>query len=189
MFEEFGHIDAYPDLITQVPVEWPKGQGYQFLLHNDGEGEILTPSGETYVVSQFQCDCTEHVFRGYCLHEIWIRQLRPCLACGSVMTLVERVTCFGQQMIWFDCPTCANVRDLALVREERKMGIRDIRLTPQGRCQQAIAWLNTYGSSWFIWQLVYQSPELVSTMVQVLSDADQHILADQIVTKAGFKAA
>jgi hypothetical protein len=177
------------DQLTNVPVTWAYEQGYHFLLTNDGEAEVISPIGTVSVVSNFHCTCGDPIYHASCLHALWVRQLRPCELCGSIMQLTESTTCFGESQNFFQCPSCANARDMALVKEERLIGLQNHRLTPQGRCEQALAWLNANGSEWYIWKVVYQSPELIATMITVLSETDHHMLADRIVSKAGFKAA
>jgi hypothetical protein len=177
------------DLLAFVPVFWAYEKGFRFLLTQDGDGEVLSPEGTLFRVSGFKCRCGKHLYRNYCLHALWIRQLRPCEQCGDVMVLHQHTTCFGETATLFQCPSCGNTRDVDLVREERKIGVKDHRMTPEGRCKQAIAWLLAKGSPWYIWQLVYHCPELIPQMVSALSEIDEHMLADQIVENAGFKAA
>lgn len=182
-------LDVDKDVVDMVPVLWAQQQGIQFLLEQDGQADVLTPDGMTFHVNTFRCDCQEHVYRNHCLHEIWIRQLRPCELCGGLMELVETDSCFGESLHFYTCVSCGNARDPKLVLEERKLGMLDPRCSPRGRCKQAAAWLDAQGSDWYIWQLMKTSPELLSTMVGVLSEAGQHVLADQLVANAGFKAA
>lgn len=186
VFEQFGDQIEH---LTSVPVDWAYEQGYCFLLKNDGVAEVIAPDGIVFNVSNFYCECGDHIYQSYCLHALWVRQLRPCDQCGSIMQFTEVSTCFGQVMHFFQCPSCAYARDMVVVKEERRMEVQYHSLTPKGRCEQALAWLNADGSDWYIWKAVYQSPELIPTMVNVLSEADHHRLADRIVTKAGFKAA
>ena len=181
--------DVQKDIENQVFVGWAKAEGYQFLLKNDGDAEILHPDGQVVPVKGFKCQCGEHVYRAHCLHEIWLGQLRPCQMCGSVMEMIEHTSCFGQSIRIFECPSCNNARDFDLVRQERKSGAKDERMTLKGRCRQAIAWITAQESDWYVWQLVRQSPELIPVMVEQLSDVSEHVLADQIVESAGFKAA
>lgn len=189
MFMDIAQEAERPEREHWLPVAQAKDAGFRFLFQDDGDADVLAPDGEIFNVNGFKCTCTNHVYRTHCLHELWIRQLRPCDQCGSVMELSEYATCFGETVQYFQCPCCGNARDIDLVRAERSIKKKDSRLTPKGRCTQAIAWLRAKGSEWYIWQLMQHSPELVPAMVEALSEIDEHMLADRIIHKAGFRAA
>jgi len=189
MFLDFTEEENCLELEHWLPVAQAKASGFKFLLSDDGDAEVLSPDGKMFVVNGFNCKCKNHIYRNHCFHALWVGQLRPCEQCGSVMQLVEHTTCFSDVMRFFECSSCGNARDLDLVREERRLGQRDGRLTPDGRCNQAIAWLRVKDSDWYVWQLVKESPELVGTMVIALSEIGKDMLADKIIQDAGFKAA
>lgn len=175
--------------ILKVPVSCAFEQGHQFLLTNDGEADVVQADGRIFHVENFHCDCGEHVFRNFCQHALWVRQLHPCDKCGSVMEFGEYTTCFGEMIYMFQCPSCGNARDIDVVKEERLLGVHHHRFTPQGRCEQALVWLTVRNSDWYIWQAVYQSPELIPMMIDVLAKANHHTLAESIVNKARYNVA
>jgi hypothetical protein len=177
------------DSEAKLSLAYAKAQGYRLILDGDGEAEVTNGDGQSYYILNFECNCPDKRHRkgtyfGRCKHEIWIGQMRPCEMCGSVMTLGEFKTAFGETLMRFECPACGNARDSDLVREERKAmregGPQDERLMPEGRCRQAIAWLEKKGIARYVWFAVRQSPDLVPVMVRLLAEAGQGELADTI---------
>ena len=81
-----------------------------------------------------------------------------------IMYLGEFKTAFGECLMRFECPACGNARDHEMVREERTIlrdgGPQDERLMPEGRCRQAIAYLEKRDTERYVWFVVRQSPEL-----------------------------
>jgi len=174
--------------------------GYRFVLGGDGDAAVTNPDGRTYHIHRFLCDCPDKLGRGgsytgRCKHEVWISQIRPCDMCGGFMLLGEFRTAFGETLRRFECDTCGNARDADLVRQERK-ALKEGQpqgeaLTPEGRCAQAIVWLDAWGRTRYVWNVVTQSPELAPTMVRLLVDAGKDILAAQIAQRyrTGVKVA
>lgn len=174
---------------AKLSLTYAKSQGYRLVLDNDGDAEVTNNKGQSYYIQNFECDCPDKrhrkgTYAGRCKHEIWIGQMRPCEMCGAIMYLGEFKTAFGETLMRFECPACGNARDGDLVREERRAlregGPQDERLTPEGRCRQAIAWLEKKTTARYVWFAVRQSPELSPIMVRLLAEAGQGELADSI---------
>jgi hypothetical protein len=183
------------DVNEKLSIAFAMETGYKILLDGDGEAEITTPTGETYYIAQFECNCPDKLCRGgshrnHCKHECWISQLRPCEMCGSIMSLTAFRTCFGEEGQRFECPTCCCAWDIGVVRAERRMnremGQPSPKLTAQGRCRQAIVWMRTHTRDFYIWKLVEQSPHLAPLMVRELAAAQEGKLADQMAKRYGL---
>lgn len=180
---------AVGDPEAKLSLAYAKDKGYILVLAGDGEAEVTNAEGRSYYIQKFECDCPDKRARGgsysgRCKHEIWIGQMRPCEMCGSIMYMGAFQTAFAETLKRFECPACGNTRDADLVREERKAlregGPEDERLTPEGRCQQAIAWLKKKDTPRYVWLLVRQSPDLAPLMIRLLAVAEQGELADAI---------
>lgn len=100
--------------------------GYQIVLHADGDADVLKADGTAYHIRHFACDCPDALRRGggtyagYCKHAIWVSQLRPCDLCGGDMALGEFKTAFGETTRRFECPVCGHSKPLVAVRQERR---------------------------------------------------------------------
>ena len=174
---------------TKLSIAHAMAKGYRITLDGDGNAEIVNPDGRSYYVQNFECDCPDKRIRGgsyhgRCKHEGWIGQMRPCEMCGAVMYLGEFKTAFGECLMRFECPACGNARDDELVCEERMIlrdgGPQDERLMPEGRCRQAIAYLEKRDTARYVWLVVRQSPELAPIMVRLLAEAGHGELGDKI---------
>ncbi|PIR83890.1 hypothetical protein COU18_01905 [Candidatus Kaiserbacteria bacterium CG10_big_fil_rev_8_21_14_0_10_51_14] len=183
------------DVNEKLSIAHAMEQGYRILVDGDGEAEIATPAGETYYIAGFECNCPDKLIRGgshrgHCKHEIWLSQLRPCEMCGSIMRLTAFRTCFGETGERFECQTCGCAWDIGLVRAERRMnretGEPSPKLTAQGRCRQAIAWMRTHTRDFYIWKLVEQSPHMAPLMVRELAASEEGKLADQVAKRFGL---
>ena len=178
------------DKEAKLSIAHAMAQGYRLTLDGDGNAEIVNPDGKSYYVQNFECDCPDKRIRGgsyhgRCKHEGWIGQMRPCEMCGAIMYLGEFKTAFGECQMRFECSACGNARDDELVCEEERMilrdgGPQDERLMPEGRCRQAIAWLEKRDTERYVWYVVRHSPELVPIMVRLLAEAGQGELGDKI---------
>ena len=180
---------AVGDTEAKLSIAYAMKQEYRIVLDTDGDAEVTNPDGRSYYIRQFTCDCPDKRCRngsysGACKHEIWINQMRPCEMCGAVMFLGEFKTAFGEILRVFECPACGNARGLTLVKAERKAiregGSQDDRLTPGGRCRQAIAWKKADGKDRYVWSTVRQCPELAPVMVRLLARAGEGKLADAL---------
>ena len=180
---------AVGDKEAKLSIAHAMAMGYRITLDGDGEAEVVNPDGRSYYVQNFECDCPDKRHRGgsyhgSCKHEGWIGQMRPCEMCGAIMYLGEFKTAFGECLMRFDCPACGNARDHELVKEERTIlrdgGPQDERLMPEGRCRQAIAYLEKRDTARYVWFVVRQSPEIVPIMVRLLAEAGHGELGDKI---------
>ena len=110
--------------------------------------------------------------------------MRPCEMCGAITYLGEFKTAFAEPLMRFECSSCGNARDHELVREERTAlrdgSLQDGRLTPEGQCRQAIAWLEKKETARYVWFAVRQSPELAPLMVRLLAETEHGELGDAI---------
>ena len=174
---------------AKLSIAHAMAMGYRITLDGDGNAEVVNPDSRAYYVQNFECDCPDKRIRGgsyhgRCKHEGWIGQMRPCEMCGAVMYLGEFKTAFGECLMRFECPACGNARDHELVREERTIlrdgGPQDERLMPEGRCRQAIAYLEKGDTERYVWLVVRQSPELAPVMVRLLAEAGHGELGDKI---------
>ncbi|MDE2724337.1 MAG: hypothetical protein OXI59_13270, partial [Gemmatimonadota bacterium] len=163
------------DKEAKLSIAHAMAKGYRITLDSDGNAEVINPDDRAYYVQNFECDCPDKrrrggSYHGSCKHEGWIGQMRPCEMCGAVMYLGEFKTAFGECLMRFECPACGNARDHELVREERTIlrdgGPQDERLRPEGRCRQAIAYLEKRDTERYVWFVVRQSPELAPVMVR-----------------------
>ena len=177
------------DKEAKLSIAHAMAKGYRITLDNDGNAEVINPDDRAYYVQNFECDCPDKrrrggSYHGSCKHEGWIGQMRPCEMCGAVMYLGEFKTAFGECLMRFECPACGNARDHELVREERTIlrdgGPQDERLMPEGRCRQAIAYLEKRDTERYVWFVVRQSPELAPIMVRLLAEAGHGELGDKI---------
>ena len=177
------------DKEAKLSIAHAMAKGYRITLDGDGNAEIINPDDRSYYVQNFECDCPDKRIRGgsyhgRCKHEGWIGQMRPCEMCGAVMYLGEFKTAFGECQLRFECSACGNARDDELVSEERMIlrdgGPQDERLMPEGRCRQAIAWLEKCDNTRYVWYVVRQSPELAPIMVRLLAEAEHGELGDEI---------
>ena len=177
------------DKEAKLSIAHAMAQGYRMTLDGDGNAEIVNPDGKSYYVQNFECDCPDKRIRGgsyhgRCKHEGWIGQMRPCEMCGAIMYLGEFKTAFGECLLRFECSACGNARDDELVCEERMIlrdgGPQDERLMPEGRCRQAIAYLEKRDTERYVWYVVRHSPELVPIMVRLLAEAGHGELGDEI---------
>lgn len=158
-------------------------QGYRFDLRADGECEVSKPDGTAYYVKNFICNCPDRSTRGgshhgYCKHEIWVAQLRPCELCKGIMALGEFKTAFGQIVKRFECSSCGNARDFGLVKAERrvhKYGADDSKL-----CREAIQKQIDTMDNRYIWRLLDARPDLYDTMQKVALEMFQAYLADAV---------
>ena len=177
------------DKEAKLSIAHAMAKGYRITLDGDGNAEVVNPDSRAYYVQNFECDCPDKRMRGgshhgRCKHEGWVGQMRPCEMCGAVMYLGEFKTAFGECLMRFECPACGNARDHELVREERTIlrdgGPQDKRLMPEGRCRQAIAYLEKRDTERYVWLVVRQSPELAPVMVRLLAEAGHGELGDEI---------
>ncbi|MXY99248.1 hypothetical protein F4Y93_00870 [Candidatus Poribacteria bacterium] len=174
---------------AKLSIAHAMAKGYRITLDGDGNAEVINPDGRAYYVQNFECDCPDKrrrggSYHGRCKHEGWIGQMRPCEMCGAIMYLGEFKTAFGECQLRFECSACGNARDDELVSEERMIlrdgGPQDERLMPEGRCRQAIAWLDKCDNARYVWFVVRQSPELAPIMVRLLAEAEHGELGDEI---------
>ena len=174
---------------AKLSIAHAMAKGYRITLDGDGNAEVINPDGRAYYVQNFECDCPDKrrrggSYHGRCKHEGWIGQMRPCEMCGAIMYLGEFKTAFGECQLRFECSACGNARDDELVSEERLIlrdgGPQDERLMPEGRCRQAIAWLDKCDNARYVWYVVRQSPELAPIMVRLLAEAEHGELGDEI---------
>ena len=174
---------------AKLSIAHAMAKGYRITLDGDGNAEVINPDGRAYYVQNFECDCPDKrrrggSYHGRCKHEGWIGQMRPCEMCGAIMYLGEFKTAFGECQLRFECSACGNARDDELVSEERMIlrdgGPQDERLMPEGRCRQAIAWLEKCDNARYVWYVVRQSPELAPIMVRLLAEAEHGELGDKI---------
>lgn len=184
------------DVNEKLSIAHAMHHGYRILIDGDGEAEITSPTGEHYYITNFTCNCPDKCarggsYKGHCKHEIWLSQLRPCEMCGSLMSLTAFRTCFGEEGQRFECPICSCTWDIGVVCAERRMnretGEPSSKLTAEGRCKQAITWLNTRNRDFFIWKLAEQSPHLASLLVHELAAVGEGKLADSVAKKYGLK--
>jgi len=126
--------EEIPDVVTNLEVGSKENKlaiahaiakGYRFILGQDGEGQIFSPDGSVYFISQFICDCPDKVYRegsyeGACKHELWIFQLLPCPMCHKTMALGTFTTCFGEKIQRFECSKCGHARNASLVFQDRR---------------------------------------------------------------------
>ena len=174
---------------AKLSIAHAMAKGYRITLDGDGNAEVINPDGRAYYVQNFECDCPDKrrrggSYHGRCKHEGWIGQMRPCEMCGAIMYLGEFKTAFGECQLRFECSACGNARDDELASEERMIlrdgGPQDERLMPEGRCRQAIAWLDKCDNARYVWLVVRQSPELAPIMVRLLAEAEHGELGDEI---------
>ncbi len=174
---------------AKLSIAHAMAKGYRITLDGDGNAEVINPDGRAYYVQNFECDCPDKrrrggSYHGRCKHEGWIGQMRPCEMCGAIMYLGEFKTAFGECQLRFECPACGNARDDKLVSEERMIlrdgGPQDERLMPEGRCRQAIAYLEKRDTERYVWLVVRQSPNLAPVMVRLLAEAGHGELGDKI---------
>ena len=177
------------DKEAKLSIAHAMAKGYRITLDGDGNAEVINPDGRAYYVQNFECDCPDKrrrggSYHGRCKHEGWIEQMRPCEMCGAIMYLGEFKTAFGECQLRFECSACGNARDDELVSEERMIlrdgGPQDARLMPEGRCRQAIAYLEKRDTERYVWFVVRQSPELAPIMVRLLAEAEHGELGDEI---------
>ena len=180
---------------AKLSIAHAMAKGYRITLDSDGNAEVINPDDRAYYVQNFECDCPDKrrrggSYHGSCKHEGWIGQMRPCEMCGAVMYLGEFKTAFGECLMRFECPACGNARDHELVREERTIlrdgGPQDERLMPEGRCRQAIVYLEKRDTERYVWFVVRQSPELAPVMVRLLAEAGHGELGDKIAKTYPF---
>ena len=185
------------DVNEKLSIAYAMEQGYRIILDSDGQAQVVSPAGEVYRIHNFECECPDKQRRGgshqgHCKHEIWLSQLRPCEICGSIMKLVGFRTCFGETGQRFECPTCFCAWDIGIVRAERRMhratGEVRYKLTAEGRCKQAIYWMQAHNRDYFVWKLVEQSPHLAPLLVRELSSASEGNLANQVAKRYGLPA-
>jgi hypothetical protein len=87
-----------PDSTTEkTAILYALSKGYQFNL-SDKDGTATITKGETYQITNWQCDCTDALGRHcdtydlpggrkVCKHVLWLSQLYPCPDCSGYAML------------------------------------------------------------------------------------------------------
>jgi hypothetical protein len=100
------------DVKDVLSLAYAQAQGFKIKLQEmDGYALVQAPEdGLDYTLVDFRCDCQDALqkggsYEGHCQHAVWVAQMYLCECDGGVMLLGEFMTCFGEVVHRFECPS------------------------------------------------------------------------------------